>query len=324
MDGVFAAGADGALAFQPLPSLSSGEVSDLMQAVRIRVLGWLERHGVIDASAELFAVDDEFAEREPALAALARASVSGLAPAGPERRERSPISLTGHPGVEVKAPLSVAELGFSLHAATVVGARDRAGREGLCKYVLRPPLAQERVRLLDDGLVRLELKRPFGDGTVAIDLDPISLLCRLAAAVPPPAMHVVRYAGVLSAAHKLRALVVPPRPADDATPKPVAHAHGDSEKPATHRCHYWPWARLLKRSFDIDGETCDRCGARMKLRALVTAPASIERLLRHLGESVEPLSLSPARGPPFFRSRAVRRKLGELDGPPAQLEIFET
>jgi hypothetical protein len=83
--------------------------------------------------------------------------------------------------------------------------------------VLRPPIAQERVRLLDDGLVRLELKRPFGDGTVAVDLDPLSLLCRLAAAVPPPKMHVVRYAGVLSAAHKLRRLVVPSLPAEDAT-----------------------------------------------------------------------------------------------------------
>jgi Putative transposase/Transposase zinc-binding domain len=165
LDGVFAPSEDGALRFHPLGSLSSSEVADLMQAVRIRVLGWLERHGVIDASAELGAVDAEFAEREPALAALARASVSGLAPAGPERRERAPIALTGKPGVEVKSPLSVAELGFSLHAATVVGAHDRTGREALCKYVLRPPIASERVLLLDNGLVRIELKRPFSDGS---------------------------------------------------------------------------------------------------------------------------------------------------------------
>jgi hypothetical protein len=33
--------------------------------------------------------------------------------------------------------------------------------------------------------VRIELRRPFRDGTVAIDLDPLSLLCRLAASVPP-------------------------------------------------------------------------------------------------------------------------------------------
>jgi hypothetical protein len=281
---------------------------------------------LVHTAAEMSAPGDEFAEREPALAALALASVSGLSPAGPERRERAPLSLAGVPGVEVKAPLSVAELGFSLHAATVVGARDRAGREGLCNYVLRPPIAQERVLLLDDGLVRIALKRPFGDGTVAVDLDPLSLLCRLCAAVPPPRMHLVRYAGVLSAAHKLRPLVVPPRPAEDTPPELElgAHDHGDPEKPVTHRCHYWPWARLLKRSFDVDGEKCDRCGARMKLRALVIAQASIERFLRHLGEPVHPPPLSPARGPPFFRSAAVRRKLGELDREPRQLEIFGT
>ena len=331
LDGVFATsnegvatGNEGALRFHPLPSLASGEVADLMQTIRVRVVGWLDRHGVIDAGAELSAIDDDFAEREPALAALARASVSGLLPAGPERRERAPLSLTGAPGVEVKAPLSVAELGFSLHAATVVGARDRAGREGLCKYVLRPPIAQERVLLLDDGLVRIALERPFGDGTVAVDLDPLSLLCRLCAAVPPPKMHLVRYAGVLSAAHKLRPLVVPPRPAEETPPELNAHDHRHPERPATQRCHYWPWARLLERSFDVDGEKCDRCGARMKRRALVIAPPSIERFLRHLGEPFDPPPLSPARGPPFFRSAAVRRKLGNLDEEARQMEIFGT
>jgi hypothetical protein len=38
----------------------------------------------------------------------------------------------------------VTELGFSLLAATTVGAGDRPGRLALCKYVLRPPIAQER------------------------------------------------------------------------------------------------------------------------------------------------------------------------------------
>jgi len=51
-----------------------------------------------------------------------------------------------------------------------------------------------------DGLVRIALKRPFSDGTVAVDLDPLSLLSRLAASVPPPRLHTVRYAGVLAPA----------------------------------------------------------------------------------------------------------------------------
>jgi hypothetical protein len=43
---------------------------------------------------------------------------------------------------------------------------------------LRPPIAQERVQLVGDDLVRLELKRPFSDGTFAIELDSQSLLAR--------------------------------------------------------------------------------------------------------------------------------------------------
>ena len=93
-------------------------------------------------------------------------------------------------------------------------ADDERGRAALVRYVLRPPIAQERLKLLDGGLVRIELRRPFGDGTVAVDMDPLSLLCRLAAAVPPPRFNTVRYAGVLAPASRWRPLVVPPPPTD--------------------------------------------------------------------------------------------------------------
>ena len=36
-----------------------------------------------------------------------------------------------------------------------------------------------------DCLVRITLKRPYADGIVAVDMDPLSLLCRLATSVPP-------------------------------------------------------------------------------------------------------------------------------------------
>ncbi|MEO8902748.1 MAG: transposase [Polyangiaceae bacterium] len=79
------------------------------------------------------------------------------------------------------------EHAFSLHAATHAGAQDLKGREALLRYILRPPLAAERRTGGPDGLVRITLKRAFSDGTFAIDLDPLSLLCRLAATVPRPA-----------------------------------------------------------------------------------------------------------------------------------------
>ena len=55
--------------------------------------------------------------------------------------------------------------------------------------------ARRLAAMHQDGLVRLSLKRAFADGTIAVDMDPLSLLCRLATSVPPPCFHTVKYAG---------------------------------------------------------------------------------------------------------------------------------
>ena len=53
--------------------------------------------------------------------------------------------------------------GFTLHAATCAGAWDTAGREALLRYVLRPPIAQERLLQRPDGLVRIGTTEGFGN-----------------------------------------------------------------------------------------------------------------------------------------------------------------
>jgi hypothetical protein len=161
-------------------------------------------------------------------------------------------------------PLCVALDRFTLHAATRAGGHDVAGREALLKYdpwksptgdILRPAVAQEPVTRGLDGLVRITLKKPFSDGTVAVDLDPLSLLSRLAASVPAPRLHTVRYAGVLASASKLRARLAP-KPVV-APAKPTADV---AESP--RRGAYRPWAELLKRTFGFDVLTCPCCSVR--------------------------------------------------------------
>jgi hypothetical protein len=205
--------------------------------------------------------------------------------------------------VRVTGALLASDGGFTLHAATVAGRHDPVGREALLRYALRPPLAQERLTRASDDLLRIGLKRPFSDGTVAIDLDPLSLLCRLVTTVPPPRFHTVRYAGVLASASKLRPLIVP-------KPPPSATDGVEASTPKGRDRGGWrPWAELMQRVFSVDVEKCPLCGAAMKLRAIVTDPTNIRRYLRHLDEATELPHRAPARDPPYFRSSVVRRKL---------------
>jgi len=84
--------------------------------------------------------------------------------------------------------------------------------ERLCKYVTRPPVAQERLEERADGRLELTLKNVWKDGTRALIFEPHDLLTGLVAAVPPPKFHLLRYFGVLSSHSALRAEVFPSRP----------------------------------------------------------------------------------------------------------------
>jgi hypothetical protein len=183
------------------------------------------------------------------------------------------------------------------------------GREALLKYVLRPPIANDRLGSGPGGLVRLTLKKPFADGTWAIDLDLLSLM-RLAALVPPAFQHQIRLFGVLSAHAAWRPFIVPPSACADGPPPPTAT---QKPKPPGHRCRYRPWAELLRRCFSIDILTCP-CGGAFKLIALIKATASIQRLLEHLGLPTVIPPIAPARAPPFWPSTVVRLR------PDAQLQ----
>ena len=99
--------------------------------------------------------------------------------------------------------------GVSLHANVCVPARDRERLERLCRYVARPPLAGERMSVLDDGRLLYRLKRRWRDGTTHMVFEPLELIEKLAALVPPPRINLVRYHGVLAPAARNRAGIVP-------------------------------------------------------------------------------------------------------------------
>jgi hypothetical protein len=88
--------------------------------------------------------------------------------------------------------------GFDLHANVAVAANNRDGLEQLARYVLRPPIAQERLTRTADGRVLLTLKAEWSDGTTRLLFEPIELLERLAALTPRPRINLVLHHGLLA------------------------------------------------------------------------------------------------------------------------------
>ncbi len=75
--------------------------------------------------------------------------------------QRRPMRLFGAPAREPKAKNGY---GFDVDAAVRVPAGERARLENLCQYVLRPPIANDRLRALPDNHYELRLKKPWADG----------------------------------------------------------------------------------------------------------------------------------------------------------------
>jgi len=160
-------------------------------------------------------------------------------------------------------PLCATAQGFSLHAAVRCGSDERQVLEQLCRYVTRPALANERVRCNRAGQVVLKLKTVWHDGTTHLVLSPLQFMPRLAALVPRPRLHLIRFHGVLATNAKLRALVIPAGPDHEAE---AASACTSPEPGCAHR----------------------------RVTAIVELPV-IERILTHLGLAARPPPRAPAR-----------------------------
>jgi hypothetical protein len=262
-DGVFfAGGTTEALEFRPLPPPTDEEVGVVLARIAGRVQRLLRRRGLDPGDADGVQVDP-VAEASPALAGISSASIQGRFALGPRAGAR--VWRVGAdpdaPWVVSTAPRQAHLAGFDLHANVDAPAADRARLEHLCRYLLRPAVAQDRIRLLDDGRLALTLKTPWADGTRQLVFEALELLEKLAALIPRPRINLVLYHGVLAPNSRWRARVVgygaPPAEAlviaratpdatEESTPAPVAR--------------YWAWADLMRRAFDIDVLACPRCG----------------------------------------------------------------
>ncbi|MGH8586738.1 MAG: transposase, partial [Gammaproteobacteria bacterium] len=94
------------------------------------------------------------------------------------------------------------------------------------------------------------------DGTTHVMMSPLEFMQRLAALVPRPRLHLIRFHGVLAPNAKLRSAIIPSAPVN-APDAPAVHADGPHPS-APVRLSF---AQLLKRVFDIDIAQCPRVAA---------------------------------------------------------------
>ena len=136
--------------FTPSNAPTLDDMDRLTTTIATRIVRMCERR----------ALDEEHHEELALLRAISRsARRDGASRHGPEGTDPDHDAQPEWGG-KLKARVD----GFDLECTTVVSGDDRERLEHLCKYVLRPPLVDRRLRLLDDGRVAIELKTPWKDG----------------------------------------------------------------------------------------------------------------------------------------------------------------
>src|ERR671934_215527 len=267
------------------------EIAAVLQQISRRVIRKLRRLGYLETGVEAPVATgyDPLRDTAPELARTMAASVQQRIACGeragqPVRRIGAGFGSEGE-APRLTGPRCASVHGFSLHAHTQVPAHRRDELERLIRYTARGAVSLERLQADAHGDLLYTFTHPWSDGTTGIRLAPLELLEKLAALVPLPYVHLVRYGGCLAPHSALREAIRP-------TPRQQG-LDGEEAHPGTP---YWPWARLLGRVFGLDMRTCPFCRrGSLHIIAVITQESVITRILRHLQLASVPPPIAPAR-----------------------------
>jgi hypothetical protein len=275
----------------------------LLATIRHRVRRLLARRGLESGTGEQ-GPSDGLTEISPILAQIMSASVQGRVALGQHAGAR--VGRLGDEPLELarfaRGPRQAHLDGFDLHANVRVPPNDRARLEHLCRYLLRPPLARDRLRLRADGQVAVKLKAAWRDGTTHLVFEPLEFLAKLAALAPRPEINLLVYHGVLAPHARWRARVVDYGRAasENVALGPVSDSPGRAGVRGPRRPRNWTWAALMRRAFAIDVLACARCGGRLRVIATVEDPVAVRQIL------AAPCPAGP-RGPNLARRQRFAR-----------------
>ena len=308
LDGVYVGNDYGGLRFHRVNAPSVDELKVLVHVISHRVARFLEKRGFLERDAESTYLALE-PDDDDAMVQLQGHSITYRIAVGPQQG-RKVFTLQTLPPDEDDSGGSgrvAKEAGFSLHAGVSTEAHQRDKLERLCRYICRPAVSEKRLALTSNGHIRYQLKTPYRDGTTHVIFEPLDFIAKLAALVPKPRTNLTRFHGVFARGglphnSKFRVRVTPAkRGRGHKRRQPTEESWLDKTPAERHQS--MTWMQRLKRVFNIDIETCERCAGQVKIIACIEDPAVIERILAHLeGKESAKLAMLPAgRAPPQAR-----------------------
>ena len=183
LDGVYRSGA-GVPVFHEARAPGIEELQALLAKIITRLMRLLTRQGyLIEEQGMALGQPLRYLaeiEADHALTPLQAASCTYRIAMGP-RAGQKVLSLRSLPstGERLTPDLCANAHGFSLHAGLRCGAEQRKQLERLCRYITRPAIANERLKLNAAGQVVLQLKSAYRDGTTHVIMSPLQFMQRL-------------------------------------------------------------------------------------------------------------------------------------------------
>jgi len=185
--------------------------------------------------------------------------------------------------------------GFSVDLTVKIPANSPTTRVALAEYIARPPLSLKKILVEEHGgsvLYRSEYNPYFKTNQKLFPA--IEFVVDLLQHLPDSGDHLIRRYGLYSSrsrgtwSRKPYLLRL--------TPEGWKEQHGSQSDPQPGLPHEQQppqlsisaqetrpaWARLIAKVYEVDPLRCTRCGSKMKVKAVITDPQQLRRILRHL------------------------------------------
>lgn len=173
--------------------------------------------------------------------------------------------------------------GFSVFVGESIEASDSKQRLFVARYLKKCPISNERLRLSANGIDTTVHWSIPDDGSGAAPAERsfslLEFLALLQCHLPSRWEQTTRFFGVYSsrARGEERALREAQQEAD-AAPSLISNYLPERQTRPSPK-----WAECMKRTFEIDPLECPKCHSPMKIKAFITDPAEVARLVKHSG-----------------------------------------